>query len=99
MCGNTCCMVNAASTALRDSVQQVDVEAIGFVGEVRGDRDRKPLGMRGRRRCRREPGQLALALDHLGVGGENVRGLAVQAEADDVSRVRDARSIRSRAAA
>ena len=68
----------------RAEVQQVDVGAVGLVGQVGGDEDRQPLGVRrtggavGRQAgaaCRPAPTSAR-------VGVEDVGDLAVQAERD-----------------
>ena len=70
-------------------MQQVDVQAVGLVGEVGGDQDRKPFRMRRPRGAvGLQPGQLALALHQLGVGVQDLGGLAVQADADVVGELR-----------
>src|SRR5215467_15395657 len=67
-------------------MQQIDVKAIGFIRQIGRNPDRKTLSMRGAGGAvSGEPGQLALALDDLGVGGENFCKLAVKADADVVS--------------
>ena len=66
-------------------MQQVDVRAVGLVGEVGGDPHREPFRMRRPRGAvGAQPGQLALVLDQPGVGVEDVGNLAVQADADVV---------------
>jgi hypothetical protein len=62
-------------TALRESqVQQVDVEAIRFIGEIGRDPDRQPLGVRrAGGAVGMQPGELALVLHDLGVGVEDLR--------------------------
>ena len=80
---------------LRGQVQQVDVRAVGLVGEVGGDPDRQSLGVgRARGAVRLETLELALALNQLGVSGEDFGQLAVQADADGVGHVRCASIIR-----
>ena len=84
MCGKTCCIVQRRLDRLaRAQVQQVDVQAVGLVGEVGGDPDREALGVRRPRGAvGAQPRQLAFALDDLRVGGHDLGRLAVQADAD-----------------
>ena len=83
----------------RAQMQQVDVHAIGFVGEIGGDPDGEPFGMRRPRGAvGAQTRQLAFALDQRGVGVEDVGKLAVQADADVVARVPGDFSIDRRAA-
>jgi hypothetical protein len=64
-------------------MQQIDVETIGFIGQVGRNPDRKPLGVRrAGGAIGLQPGQLALAFNDLRVGRENVRKFAVEADAD-----------------
>ena len=73
----------------RREVQQVDVEALGFVGEIGRDPDREPLGVRRPGGAvGREPVELAVALDELRISVEDVGELAMQADADVVGQVR-----------
>ena len=64
-------------------MQQVDVHTAGLVGEVRGDGDGQPLGVRrARGAVRGETGQRGVRLHESRVGIEDVGHLAVQAHAD-----------------
>ncbi len=66
-------------------MQQVDVGHLGLVGEVAGDGDGEALGV-GRAGFVVGPqaGVDILLLHHLGVGGHDLRGLAVQGEGEAV---------------
>ena len=73
----------------RAQVQQVDVEAIRLIGEIGRDPDRQPLRVwRAGGAVGMQPGELALAFDDLGVGVEDLRELAVQADADVIRKFR-----------
>src|SRR5262249_40888724 len=67
----------------RAQVQEIDVQTVGFIGEVRGDPDGKPFRMR---RAGSTVGmqsrQLTLALDDFRVSIEDLRKLAMKTDAD-----------------
>ena len=53
----------------RTQVQQIDVHAIGFIGQIRRDPDGKPFGMRRTRgTVSVQASQLAFAFHDLGIG-------------------------------
>ena len=64
-------------------MQEIDVQAIGFVGQIGCYPDGEPLGVR---RTGRTVGvqsrQLALALDDFRIGVENFRKLAMKTDTD-----------------
>ena len=93
MCGKTSLHHQRRFDRLaRREVQQVDVEALGLVGEVRRrSRSRALRSAAGARRCRRAaPSGWRRCSTSLRVGGEDVGELAVQADADRVAQAPDA---------
>ena len=64
-------------------MQQIDVQAIGFVGQIGRNPDRKPFGMRrARGAVGMQAGQLAFALNDFCIGVEDFGKFAMQADAD-----------------
>ena len=67
----------------RAQVQEIDVQAVGFVGEIGGNPDGKPFGVRrASGAIGVQAGQRAVALNQLRVGLEDFRNLAMQTDAD-----------------
>src|SRR5262249_24452881 len=73
----------------RAQVQEIDVQTVGLIGEVRGDPDGKPFRMR--RACSTvgmQSRQLTLALDDFRVSIEELRKLTINNDADMGGKVR-----------
>src|SRR5262249_20506627 len=73
----------------RAEVQEINVQAVGFVGEVRGDPDGKSFRMwRAGGTVGAQSGQLTLALDDFRIGIEDFSKLAMKTYADIGGKVR-----------